>query len=189
MNRTVTSVFLAAIATAGTALAGPGDPLGGIDIALTVLKGRSIRENSLEFAAELSGRSIPENSIELAVVVDTAQDVSDLFDAAMLAADGGSVGVGTALIAHELTHVVQQGRGTALIAHELAHVVQQRSGGGALLVVDRYTGAEVWNQAVDKALLDLLGGNGPAAAELFNTLTNTQKSKHDAAMAAIQNTR
>lgn len=108
-------------------------------------------------------------------------------------------------IAHELTHVIQQRKGVDLrtAAHEAAHVVQQRTGGD-----------EVWNQplrltekkgpnAVNVKLARMAqeGNKGVSAVNVklsimpaptdptFDTLTNVQKSKHDAVMATIQNTR
>ncbi len=78
-------------------------------------------------------------------------------------------------------------------------------------VVDRFTGAEVWNQPTGFArgprqtvsmdgswrvipvpwvpLNPALPHARAAGSQSFNCMTNVQKSKHDAAMAAIQNTR
>lgn len=63
------------------------------------------------------------------------------------------------------------GRELAAIAHEAAHVIQQ---------------------SVRQAVGDLDGDGRPdiaAIGQTFASITNTQKSKHDAVMAAIQNTR
>lgn len=249
MNRILTNVFLAALAIAGTALAGPGDPLGGISV------------------LEIKGRSIPENSIERGTQV---YDIETDFDGAMIAAtaNDGSVGVFVALVAHELTHVVQQSGGSGyagayhLLLTNYLGILESPA------VADRTYDDEVWNQPLrgiryavpqvgDEVLLGLSSADftngfraanagaetkdavgeakaalanespevraevaktkaciptwwgviegsrptltaagwvgcrydGPALEMVYNLLSNVQKSKHDAAMAAIQNTR
>ncbi len=117
-------------------------------------------------------------------------------------------GANRELLAHELAHVVQQAARTSepgvvhLIVWDYLGILAPST------VYDRTWDDEVWNQPLRVFRLDFKGGNGATPTRIGNAgaeskeavnetaltavlemLTNMQKSKHDAAMAAIQNAR
>lgn len=106
----------------------------------------------------------------------------------------------TASNAQELTEVttfegVVIGTSDRTAAHELTHVIQQSSGPVKYIVKENTTGLEFETlpyaaqlapgTLIAFSIINMENGQ----PQTSNVLTNTQKSKHDAAMAAIQNTR